>query len=251
VSTDDAQPFTPAEVAEAQERHRLRSLITTNLPVLRHDADADLRRALATIAAAWKERDEVRYVPGYWRCPKCAFCLQQKNLNARDGSVTARDDPGDKCPNCDGPLWRVSWQEDARETGERLVAVFEEATELRARVAVLESATRPLVDRMARMLDADLCECEPEGHVCGKPDAQQEVTQARAALDGGGEVLSAEERKRIETFRMLRKKAGNVPLHVVSEGGKALRSTVGFLCEIIDRLAPAPAPETKGEDHAK
>lgn len=51
------------------------------------------------------------YVPGLWRCPKCNFELLQSNLNAADGTVTARDTPGDKCPNCDGPLWRVTERE--------------------------------------------------------------------------------------------------------------------------------------------
>lgn len=59
------------------------------------------------------------YVPGVWCCAKCQFTLMQSNLNAADGSVTARDQPGDKCPNCDVPLWRVTWQQQAKEMGER------------------------------------------------------------------------------------------------------------------------------------
>jgi hypothetical protein len=59
------------------------------------------------------------YVPGTWCCPKCNFVLVQSNLNAADGTVTARDEPGDKCPNCDSPLWRVSWKDQAKEMGER------------------------------------------------------------------------------------------------------------------------------------
>lgn len=39
------------------------------------------------------------YVPGVWRCAKCDFRLIQSNLNANTGTVTARDTPGDKCPN--------------------------------------------------------------------------------------------------------------------------------------------------------
>lgn len=59
------------------------------------------------------------YVPGTWCCPKCNFVLVQSNLNAADGTVTARDEPGDKCPNCDSPLWRVSWKDQAKELGAR------------------------------------------------------------------------------------------------------------------------------------
>lgn len=65
------------------------------------------------------------YVPGQWRCPKCKFVLNQFNLNANDGSVTTRDEVGDKCPNCDKPLWRVTWKEDAMEMAERLATEFQ------------------------------------------------------------------------------------------------------------------------------
>lgn len=65
------------------------------------------------------------YVPGVWRCPKCNFRLVQSNLNANTGTVTARDEPGDKCPNCASPLWRCSWKIEAQENltiGEQQVA---------------------------------------------------------------------------------------------------------------------------------
>src|SRR6185312_9883219 len=52
------------------------------------------------------------YVPGVWRCAKCDFRLIQSNLNASDGTVTARDTPGDKCPNCHSPLWRVTERQE-------------------------------------------------------------------------------------------------------------------------------------------
>jgi uncharacterized protein with PIN domain len=58
------------------------------------------------------------YVPGEWYCPKCRFSLIQKKLNALDGTVTARDEPGDKCPNCSSPLWRVS-ERDLRKNLQR------------------------------------------------------------------------------------------------------------------------------------
>lgn len=59
------------------------------------------------------------YVPGCWSCAKCHLVLVQSNLNAADGTVTARDTPGDKCPNCDSPLWRVTWKQQAKEMGDR------------------------------------------------------------------------------------------------------------------------------------
>ena len=55
------------------------------------------------------------HVPGAWRCAKCGFGLIQSNLNATDGTVTARDKPGDTCPNDGAPLWRVTWRESYQE----------------------------------------------------------------------------------------------------------------------------------------
>jgi uncharacterized protein with PIN domain len=64
-------------------------------------------------AAAEIERlEKLVYVPGQWRCAKCNFRLTQSNLYVASGTVGPRDEPGDKCPNCDGPLWRVSAMDD-------------------------------------------------------------------------------------------------------------------------------------------
>ena len=36
-----------------------------------------------------------------------------------DDAVGVRDDPGEKCPNCNTPLWRVTEREAGDELGER------------------------------------------------------------------------------------------------------------------------------------
>ncbi len=59
------------------------------------------------------------YVPGMWRCPKCEFTLVQSNLNMLDGTVTARDEAGDKCPNCSSALWRVTYKDAYAEVMQR------------------------------------------------------------------------------------------------------------------------------------
>ena len=88
---------------------------------------SELNSAYLEITSLRAQLDEARaendrlsklvYVPGLWRCAKCKFQLIQANLNAGDGSVTARDQAGDKCPNCDAPLWRVT----EREAGNKLI----------------------------------------------------------------------------------------------------------------------------------
>lgn len=65
------------------------------------------------------ELERLVFVPGLWRCPKCKFSLLQANLNAQDGSVTARNEPGDKCPNCNSSLWRVSERDAGNEMADR------------------------------------------------------------------------------------------------------------------------------------
>ena len=82
-------------------------------------------RVLAAEATARAEQNIV-YVPGHWHCPKCNFTLLQSNLNTADGSVTARDDTGDKCPNCASPLWRVSWKQYAKDGWEQAERYFDE-----------------------------------------------------------------------------------------------------------------------------
>ena len=84
-----------------------------------------------------KELERLVYVPGLWRCEKCDFELLQSNLNACDGSVTARDEPGDKCPNCNHPLSRVTERKrhhDAMALSERF---FEESRSLRSELAAM------------------------------------------------------------------------------------------------------------------
>lgn len=69
---------------------------------------------MATLMA----NEDLIYVPGLWRCAKCKFELVQATLNARDGTVSARDTPGEKCQNCSRPLWRVT-EREARQEAQR------------------------------------------------------------------------------------------------------------------------------------
>ena len=59
------------------------------------------------------------FVPGLWRCPKCDFHLVQSTLYAATGNVRPRDDPGDKCPNCNVLLWRVSERQNGKQMADR------------------------------------------------------------------------------------------------------------------------------------
>ncbi len=87
------------------------------------------------MSAAETELKQLRnlvYVPGLWRCAKCKFQLVQANLHASNGAVTSRDQPGDKCPNCDVPLWRVTEREAGNQLADRLEQEIERAHRLEA-----------------------------------------------------------------------------------------------------------------------
>ncbi|WP_202842071.1 hypothetical protein [Luteimonas saliphila] len=68
-------------------------------------------------------------VPGVMHCAKCKFRLVRTNLNMRDGTATAGDNTTEPCPNGCGPLWPVTWEQEARECWERLeeMAPFQNA----------------------------------------------------------------------------------------------------------------------------
>jgi hypothetical protein len=90
---------------------------------------------LAALTEARTEIERLKslvYVPGLWRCAKCNFSLVQANLNAKDGTVTARDKPGDKCPNCDSPLWRVTERDAGNEMVDRAEELLKRATDAEA-----------------------------------------------------------------------------------------------------------------------
>jgi rubrerythrin len=106
---------------------------------------SDAVTALNGIISALEDRDQriaelqaQVYVPGLWRCAKCDFKLIQANLNAQDGSISARNDPG-KCPNCEGSLWRVTERQAGNDTCDRLDAAHAQLVEKDAVIAELRA----------------------------------------------------------------------------------------------------------------
>jgi hypothetical protein len=112
---------------------------------------------LAAITEARAEIERLKslvYVPGLWRCAKCNFSLVQANLNAKDGTVTARDKPGDKCPNCDSPLWRVTERDAGNEMVDRAEELLKRATDAEALLTEAVKALEQSTDVLERI-------CEP------------------------------------------------------------------------------------------
>lgn len=119
-----------------------------NLASAHHAEVQALNERIAALTAENARLEGLVYTPGLWRCAKCNFVLVQRNLNAHSGTVTARDQPGDKCPNCDVNLWRITEREHARdnyETAERLHIELNEAKGFIAQLEAIEAAARNLV----------------------------------------------------------------------------------------------------------
>ena len=156
----------------------------TDIPLLISALDAAIERA--------EKAEALVYVPGFWKCAKCNFVLQQSNLNAHDGTVTPRDEPGDRCPNCASPLWRVSWKEEAADRLATVGRFFDDLTSLRARVAEYETERDTLREAgryMLRIVDVIRKETKrrsDERYSLRVPETAAILSEddARAALKG-------------------------------------------------------------------
>lgn len=54
------------------------------------------------------------YVPNKLRCAKCSFELERLTMNANTGAVGIGTNEPERCPNGCGPLWRVTWEQEAQ-----------------------------------------------------------------------------------------------------------------------------------------
>lgn len=81
-----------------------------------------------------------QYVPGVMHCAKCNFRLVRTKLNVSQGTTSAGDNETEPCPNGCGPLWPVTWEQEARECWkllerdtarvQNLMELFEESPDL-------------------------------------------------------------------------------------------------------------------------
>jgi len=108
------------------------------------------------LQARINELEKLVYVPGLRKCPKCNFQLVQASLNANDGSVTSLDKPGEKCPNCDSPLWRVTERQAGNDMFDRCEEQMNRAV---AAEKALAGKERELADLIARYLRQEIGSC--------------------------------------------------------------------------------------------
>ena len=96
-----------------------------------------------SIGARYEERiaelSSAVIAPGIMRCAGCGFVLTKNSINMAAGTITAGDSKTEPCPNGCGPLWPVTWKEQAIEMRDSSEQWFEELQEARQRIAELES----------------------------------------------------------------------------------------------------------------
>ena len=76
----------------------------------------DMREAREKLEAAEKriaEQQSAIIAPGIMRCAGCGFVLTKNSINMAAGTITAGDSKSEPCPNGCGPLWPVTWKEQA------------------------------------------------------------------------------------------------------------------------------------------
>ncbi|WP_082844830.1 ead/Ea22-like family protein [Enterobacter genomosp. O] len=101
----------------AIEKHRTRA----------DDAEERIAELLSAVIA-----------PGIMRCAGCGFVVTKNSINMNAGTITAGDSKTEPCPNGCGPLWPVTWKEQAIEMRDSSEQWFEELQEVRQRIAELE-----------------------------------------------------------------------------------------------------------------
>lgn len=87
-----------------------------------------IAQADAALAAPSAEPVAKDLVPGVMACAKCKFRLQRMVMCAETGAVGVQDNhEPEHCPNGCGPLWPVTWEQEAHELGNRLEHFFDRA----------------------------------------------------------------------------------------------------------------------------
>lgn len=169
----------------------------TNYPgpdTIIHDPDWHAPRIMRS-AVYWLKETQMRegpsdtginpsiHVPGRWHCAKCDFQLVKSNLNAGDGSMTANTDPGAKCPNCDHPMWPVTWKAHATDGWDCINDFSDQITALKGTIA------------QARHEGFDEAKALAKANILDLVDASEFGPDYTAGYDGGlvksSEIISA------------------------------------------------------------
>ncbi|EIC3836259.1 ead/Ea22-like family protein [Escherichia coli] len=87
------------------------------------------------------EQQSAIIAPGIMRCAGCGFVLTKNSINMAAGTITAGDSKTEPCPNGCGPLWPVTWKEQALQMRDDSEQWFIELQQAKNRIAELEART--------------------------------------------------------------------------------------------------------------
>ncbi|EPR9701256.1 hypothetical protein [Citrobacter freundii] len=103
------------------------------------DENDELKRKLEAAEKRIAELQSSVIAPGVMRCAGCGFVLTKNNINMAAGTITAGDSNTEPCPNGCGPLWPVTWKEQALQMRDDSEQWFDELQQSRQRIAELEA----------------------------------------------------------------------------------------------------------------
>lgn len=113
-----------------------------HVPVVHADDFEKIRAKLEAAEKRIVELSSAVIAPGIMRCAGCGFVLTKNSINMVAGTITAGDSKTEPCPNGCGPLWPVTWKEQAIEMRDSSEQWFEELQEARKRIADMEGLAR-------------------------------------------------------------------------------------------------------------
>lgn len=67
-------------------------------------------------------------IPGQMRCAKCGFVLVRNVLYMQSGTIGAGNSETEPCPNKCGPLWPMTWEQEAHDLEGRCIEQMNRAT---------------------------------------------------------------------------------------------------------------------------
>lgn len=97
--------------------------------------DADTAQALAR---EFKRMRGLIYCPGQLRCAKCDFRLTKTTLTPT--GAFANEEP-DSCPNCNVPMWKTTWKDEAHDAYKVAESQMDRALEAERALAKARAAT--------------------------------------------------------------------------------------------------------------
>lgn len=115
------------------------------------------------------ELENLVYVPGLWRCPKCKCGVHSTVMSAVSGAMRANVEP-QRCPNDCGPMWRVTERDAGNELADQMNATRNATLEQAATMceAYVKSPIATVLYFMGRKVEPDRTVSEETKRAAGR-----------------------------------------------------------------------------------